>query len=267
MAVNIFIYELKSTIKSIVTWTFSMVLLALVFLGVYPVFMESADDVKKLLAAFPPGVLKAFGFDISAIFSPVGFYSLFFTYIVLCGSIQAMILGISSVAKEFVRKTADFLLTKPVSRISIITGKILAGLTALLITHTLTIGIIRFLFVYAGKESVDGKLYMALSATLFFVAMMFFTLGILSAVIFQRIKSAAAVSTGAVLGFFLLGMFGSVISDDAIRYFAPFKYYDPVRIISGSGYETVFVVINIIFVAAGIAASYIIYAKMDIRAA
>lgn len=262
---NIFLHELRSNLKSIVIWAFSLILLAVVFLGIYPAYADSGEEVKKLLAGFPPELLKALGFDLGLIFSPIGFYSIIFSYIVLCGSIQAMILGISLISKEFTRKTADFLLSKPASRVKIMTAKLLSGVVSLLATDMLVLGITWLLIKLLIAEPFSLSSYLMLSATLFYVEMMFFALGILVAVIVQRIKSVIGVSVGIVFGFFAAGMVSSVYNDDKIRLLAPFKYYDPLKIIGESTYESIFIIINVLFVAGSIIVSYVIYDKRDIH--
>ncbi|MGE5614384.1 MAG: ABC transporter permease subunit [Bacillota bacterium] len=263
---NIFIYELKSGIRSAASWTFSTILLSAVFLGVYPAFEESGETVRKLMAGFPPEFLKALGFDMDMIFTPMGYYGLILNYILLLGAIQAMMLGISVISKEFTRKTADFLMTKPVSRIRIMTFKLFSGLVLLLATDFAAIGAIRVIIGLASGASLDNKLFLMLSLVILFIALTFYAIGILAAVIFRRIKSVAGVSIGTVLGFFLLGMIGEVIDAEKTRYLIPFKYYDPVSIIANSAYDTKFAAINAAIVVMCLAAGFVLYSKMDIRA-
>jgi ABC-2 type transport system permease protein len=235
--------------------------------GIYPAYAEGSEEIRRLLSGYPPEILKAFGFDVQVIFTPIGFYSMIFTYIVLCGSIQAMITGISLISKEFNRKTADFLLTKPASRSKILSGKVLAGIVSLFITDTIVTGAVWLIIKLSVSEPIDFGSYMTLSATLFYIGMMFFALGVITAVIVQRIKSVIGVSIGTVFGFFAVGMVGIAYDDDKIRYLVPFKYYDPIKIISSLRYERVFVAINILFVVFSIAAGYFIYVKRDIHSA
>jgi ABC-2 type transport system permease protein len=263
---NIFMYELKSGIRSAILWTFFLILLSAVFLAVYPAFEESGEAVKKLVAGFPPEIMKALGFDVDVIFTPMGYYSLILNYIIILSSIQAMMLGMSIISKEFVRKTADFLMTKPVSRIRIMTFKLLSGLVLLLATDIAAIGAIRVIIGMASGALMDNSLYLMLSLVILFIALTFYVIGILAAVIFRRIKSVAGVSSGTVLGFFLLGMIGEVIDADKTRYLVPFKYYDPISIIANSAYDTKFVAINAAIVMACLAAGFVLYSKKDIRA-
>lgn len=264
---TIFYHEMKASMRSTVSWIVSLIGVVVFFLMAYPAFAVSAEDVRKIFAGFPPELLKAMNISVDNLLSVLGFYAFIYTYIVLCGSIQAMILGASLMAKEFNRKTADFLFTKPVRRISIITQKISAGILLLVITDALVIMASYLTALAVSTGPVDTKAFFMISFSLFFVEMMFYSLGILIAVIKQRLKPVLGVSMGTVFGFFVLGMLGAILDDKKIRYIVPFQYYDPLRIIREPVYETQFAAINILFVAIALIASYSLYIKRDIHSA
>ena len=264
---NIFLHELKSNLKSAVIWALSMLLLALIFILIYPSFAQGEVEMKNLLAGYPPQVLKAFGFDLNILFSPLGFYSLVFQYIVLCGSIQAMILGCLLISKEFTRKTADFLMTKPVSRMAVISAKISAGISSLIISFGLVVGLTWVLLIFLISQSIAFENYMKISITFFLIEMMFFAIGVFVAVTVRKVKSVTGISIGIVVGFFVLGLLVSSGIDVDLRYLVPFKYYDYIKILGGNGFELNFVIINILFVLITISVSYVIYIKSDIHAA
>ncbi|MDD4296421.1 MAG: ABC transporter permease subunit [Ruminiclostridium sp.] len=264
---NIFLHEFKSNFKSAMIWALSMLLLALIFILIYPGFAQGKAEMKNLFAGYPPQILKAFGFDLSIIFSPLGFYSLVFQYIVLCGSIQAMVLGCSLISKEFTKKTADFLMTKPVSRVSVISAKTSAGLSSLIITYVLVVGLTWVLLISLISQPIDFGAYMKISITFFLIEMMFFAIGVFVAVTVRKVKSVTGISIGIVVGFFVLGLLVSSGIDVDLRYLVPFKYYDYIKILGGNGFELNFVIINILFVLITISVSYVIYIKSDIHAA
>jgi ABC-2 type transport system permease protein len=240
--------------------------LVVFFMSVFPAFTKDADQFRELLASYPQEVLVAFGISLEGITSLMGFYSYVFTYIVLCGSIYAMNLGTSVLSKESREKTADFLLTKPVTRQQIVTSKLLAIITSLIITNVVYLLAAYGTLTVISDQSFKNEVFFLLSITAFFVELMFMALGILVSVIAPKIKSVLPVSLGTVFGFFILSMFGSVIGEEAVRYLTPFKYYDPAYIIEHASYEAAFIIIEIIFIVVSVAASYVIYSKKDIHA-
>jgi ABC-2 type transport system permease protein len=134
---NIYLYELKAHRKTAIIWACSLAALSILFLSMYGSLAEDAADFKKLLENYPAAIREILGINLDYITSLVGFYSMIFSFIIICGTIQAMNLGISILSKEAREQTADFLLVKPVSRAFIITAKLLAALTTLLITDIL----------------------------------------------------------------------------------------------------------------------------------
>ena len=263
---NMFLHELKAYRKSTIIWTCSLIALIVLFMSIYPAFSKEVDAFKKLMEGFPEPVRKAFGLSVDSMSSIIGFYSYTFLYITLCGAIQAMNLGTSIVSKEVREKTADFLLTKPVTRSQIMTSKLLAALTSLVITNVAYLTASSIMASIVKTEDYSYKIFFMISITLFFIQLIFLVLGVVVSVLAHKIKSVLPISLGTVFGFFIAGMLASTIGDEAVRYITPFKYFDTNYIIRNSGYETSFVIVEIVFVIVAITASYIVYCKKDIHA-
>ncbi|MBC8062759.1 MAG: ABC transporter permease subunit [Clostridiaceae bacterium] len=263
---NIYLHELKAYRKSTIIWTCSLVLIVILFMSMFSSISQNATDFEKTLQGIPEAAQKAIGLSLDTFFSLLGFYSYLFLYVLLCGAIQAMNLGTSIISKEVREKTADFLLTKPVTRNQIMTAKLLAVLTSLVITNVVYF-IASLIMVNSVKtQSFSLKIFFMISITLFFVQLMFMTIGIIISVVSPKIKSVLPISLGVVFGFFMLGMLSSNIGDTASRFLIPFKYYDYAYIIKNSSYEISFIIVEIIFILVTILASYMIYDKKDIHA-
>ena len=86
------------------------------------------------MVQFPPELRAAFGLDALDMATVLGFYGFVFLFVQLCLAIQAGNYGFGLVSIEESELTADFLLSKPVSRAQILTSKLLAALTSLLVT-------------------------------------------------------------------------------------------------------------------------------------
>ena len=105
-----------------------------------------------------------------------------------------------------------------------------------------------------------------ISATLFFIQLIFLALGVIISVMVPKIKSVLPVSLGTVFTFFFISMFGAAIGDNNLRYITPFKYFDSAYIIKNAAYETSFIILEVVIIIIAIVASYIIYNKKDIDA-
>jgi ABC-2 type transport system permease protein len=264
---NIFLHELRSYRKSTIIWIASLSLLTIVFLLMYPAFTNDVAASKKILANLPLAVRQGLGISLNNFFTIYGFYAYLYVYVVLAGAIQAMNLGVSVISKEESGKTADFLLTKPVSRAAVITSKLLAVFSLLAITSTVYISISFVAARIISKSALDAKVFLLLSLTLLLVQVAFLALGVLFSVIIPKVKSVITVSMPTVFIFFIIGALGAIIGNQNVRYITPFKFYDSNYIINNGSYEVKYMIIEAVFVAMAIAVSYVIFIKKDIRAA
>jgi len=265
MSMNIFRYELKAYRKSAIIWACAMTLLAVVYIFLFKGLGSDIENFQAFLNNLPEVIKKGFNILVDSISTLEGFYSFVFSFVLLCGAIQAMNLGTDIVSKEVRAKTADFLLTKPVSRINILTSKLLAALSALVITNSIYLGL-TVLTAVAVVEAFNLKIFFLISLTMFFVQLIFLALGFLISVMAGKIESVISVSLSTVFGFYILGSLGSFMGEARIRYFSPFRYFDAAYIIKHAAYETSFVVIGIVFIIAALAGSCLIYLKKDIQA-
>ncbi|MCM3567100.1 ABC transporter permease subunit [Neobacillus mesonae] len=262
---NIFLHELKVYRKSTIVWTLSLAAVLVLFMSMFPGLTKDAADFQKLLQGYPEPVRKAFGISLESITSLLGFYSYVFSYIVLCGCIQAMNLGVSILSKEAREKTADFLLTKPVTRSQVVSAKLLAAISSLIMTNIIFLAAAAMTTLSVSQKPFDMGTFLMISLSAFLVECMFLALGVLVAAV-MSIKSVLPISLGTVFAFYILNMLGSVIGEKAVRYLTPFKYYDTAYIIRHASYEPRFIFIEALFIVIAVSASYIIYSKKDIHA-
>jgi len=264
---NMFLYEMKSLRKSMITWTLSMLGLAALYLSIYPSMVKDAEDFKELLGSYPAAIRAMLGINLDYIASLLGFYSMIFSFIILCGAIQAMNLGVSILSKESRERTADFLLVKPVSRTAIVSAKLLAAVTTVVITNIIFISLTTLMANLATTENFDIKLFFMINLTMFFVQIIFIAIGMVVSVFFKKIKNVLPISLGFVFGFYMIGaLLVSDTSDKIERILSPFKYFDITYIIQNGKYEPLYLMIGAAIIVVSVAVSYIIYNKRDIHA-
>lgn len=263
---NIYLHELKAMRKSTIIWVLSMIALAALYLSIFPSFAKDAEDVKSLLGAYPAPVREALGISIDNITSMLGFYSMVFSFISLCGAIQAMNMGLSILSKESRERTADFLLVKPVSRTAIVTSKLLSALTMLVITNVVYYGAVSLLASAARTEAYDLKAFFLINLSMLLLQLILLSIGLVISVFFSKLKAVLPISLGVVFGFFIVGALIATENSETARYLSPFKYFDLPYIISHRSYEASFLGAGALIVVAAILTSYIIYTKKDIHA-
>jgi len=153
MIFTIYKMEMHRNLKSFIIW--STALCGMLFLGMlfYPAI--NADGLLSQMDALfenpmMKGVLAAFGADVSALGSLMGFYVTYNSiYNVLLGCIFASILAGNLLAKEEADKTAEFLFTRPVSRNYIFLGK-----TAVLFSYITLLSLLFFIVSCLSLEAV-----------------------------------------------------------------------------------------------------------------
>lgn len=263
---NIFLHEIRAYRKSTIIWTVSLITLVLFFMSLFPSFSKDAEQVNELLKTLPEALRKAVGIEIGSFTSILGFYSYIFMYIALCGAIQAMMVGASILSKEVRERTVDFLLTKPVSRTTIIVSKLSAAFVSIAITSLSFILCAYFIASYVKTENFNEQAFFLLSLTLFFVQVMFLAIGVIASMLLPKLKSVLSLSLGVVFAFFFIGMFGSTVGEASVRYITPFKYFDSMYIIKNGQYEWTYLIVGFLWIAVALVASFFIYTKRDMNA-
>ncbi|MDD7793335.1 ABC transporter permease subunit [Clostridium sp. 'White wine YQ'] len=264
---NIFLHELKTLRKTTAIWIIVLVSLLALYLSIYPGMANDAEDFKKLLEGYPASVRAMLGINLDTITSILGFYSMIFSFIVVFGAIQAMNLGVSILSRESRERTADFLLVKPVSRTSIVTAKLLAAFTVIIITNIIFLAVSFIMANMVKTADFDVKTFFLINLTLFFIQVIFLAIGMVSSVFFNKLKNILPLSLGVVFGLYMLGTLIATGKDvDIARYFSPFKYFDIPYIIKNISYESSYMITGIAIVIVSIIVSYIVYNKKDIHA-
>ncbi|MBE4910663.1 ABC transporter permease subunit [Bacillus luteolus] len=262
---NMYLHELRVYRKSTIIWTLAQMSLVVLFLAIFPSFASDAQAFKEMLEGFPEELRKAIGLSVDSIATVIGFYSYIFLYLKLCGAIQAMNLGTSLVSKETSEKTADFLLTKPVTRYQILSAKLLAAFTSLIVTNVFFIGTTIMMAIFVSEKEFNVTVLFLIAVSLFLMQLIFLSIGVIVSVVFPKIKSVISVSLGTVFGFFMVAMVSSAMDDTALRYITPFNYFNTSYIIENASYEGSFLLVGGLIIVAAISASFYIYHKRDVH--
>ncbi|MGB4588253.1 MAG: ABC transporter permease subunit [Clostridiaceae bacterium] len=263
---NIIVQELKNNRRFMMVWTSSLAAILIVFMLIYPAMLDQASAYKEILAGVPKEVLEALSINIDLLLSYNGFYGYIYIYLMIALGVMGMILGLGMFSKEITGKTADFLLTKPLTRTTIITNKILAGMWIILMTNIILIltGIILKLILSDNGEGVKGMILISLSG--FFTQMIFFSLGILIGILKKRIRFISSFAMSVVFGFFILSMVSQIMDEKALYYLTPFRYFDSNTLILKGAYESKYLALSFILILVFLGLSYVVFKKKDIHA-
>lgn len=263
---NIFLHELKANTRSIITWSVTLIAILFALMAFFPNFAEQAEAMNQLLANFPPEVLRVFGMDGLDFTQPLGFFGMIFLFCQICIAIQAANYGVSLISIEERDLTADFLLAKPVSRIRILTTKLLAALVSLLITNAVgCIASLGALSLFWKEQPGDTRTVFLLLSTLLFLQLFFLTVGLAVSLLLKKVRSVTPISLGLVFGFYALNAFKGTMENDPIRFFSPFSHFEATSIIRDGAIDVTLMLISVAVIIIAAAASYTMYQRRNIH--
>ena len=150
---NIFKFEFKRNLKSLIYWSIGASAIILVFMGLFPSMkdMGMQELVGSKLDALPPAVLEIFNFSSVTDFSKINDYMGYtFQYIAMAFGIYGVTLGVNSIIQEESEGTIEFLYSKPVSRSKILWSKILS-IAVTFFAFSIIVGLVTVLISLAVK--------------------------------------------------------------------------------------------------------------------
>ena len=264
---NIYWNELKSHRKSLLYWSIGIFLMVASGMAKYAAYSSSSQSINDLVADLPKSLKAVLGFNTLDLSKISGYYGMFYIYLLLMATIHAAMLGATIIAKEEREKTAEFLFAKPVSRNTIITAKLLAAFTNIVIFNLVSfISLIILMGKYnKAGEAVNGDIALTMVA-MFILQILFMVIGSALAAVKKKPRSAASLATGVLLLTYMLSI--AIDLNDRIerlKYFTPFKYIEAKNIMFGGGIEPIFVVISVILIAALSVVTYVFYQRRDLN--
>jgi ABC-2 type transport system permease protein len=267
MSATIYLHEFRTRLKSVLVWSLSITALIWFFFSIFPSFADQAAVINQMLAKFPPALLEAFGMGRTNLATVIGFYSFIFVFVQICLAIQACNYGFGLVSVEENELTADFLMSKPVSRAQILTSKLLAALTSLTVTNAV-VWVVTFvaIAIYHGKYTYDAGPLLLLLASIVIFQLFFMAVGLAISLLVRRVRSVTPYSLGLGFGMYVLSAFIGMFGTSALEYITPFKHFDPVYIAQNNRYDTPLLLLNVAISLIALGLSYWLYIRRDIHA-
>ena len=256
-------HELKQSWKSLVIWTAAIGAFIVTCLLIWPEMKSQMAGISSLFASMG-AFTAAFGMDTLDFGSLNGFYGIECGNILgIGGALFAALAGVNALAKEEKDGTAELLLTHPLSRAEIVTGKlaaVLLGITVLnAAVYLLAVGSMAVI-----GEAVPWKLVSLLHLAYFLlqIEIACVCFGI-SAFLW---KGGTGIGLGLAITLYFLNIIANLTDQaKALKYITPFGYAESSGIINTGGLEADKLLIGLALAAAGIGAAYWKYCRKDIR--
>ncbi len=260
---TLMIFEMKRCRMSLAVWATSISLLLLICLVIFP---DMKDQVNELNAAFSSmgGFTEAFGMDRLNFGDLMGFYGLECGNILgIGGAFFAAYIGVSSLACEEKDRTAEFLLTHPVSRFRIVFEKMLCIFWQILILNTASI-LTSAITIYAIGETLKAKEFLLLHAACFLLQAEIAAICSALSAVLRRSGVGAGLCLTAI--FYFLNIVANITEKaNWLKYITPFGYAEAADIIADAALNPIRITIGCAVTAVGIASAFIIYIRKDIH--
>ncbi len=261
---NIFIRELRANRKALIIWSVCMFLLVLSGMAKYTAY-SSGDQSAAIFNEMPYSVKALLGMGSFDVTTMSGYFGMLFLYIELTVAIHAALLGANIIAKEERDKTTEFLMIKPVSRKTIITSKLLAGLVNVAVVNVVTMASsVAMVSAYNKGPDITGEIILFMMS-MFIVQLIFLFLGAALASFTKNSKSSGSLTMGLLLLAFIISKITDLTDKlNALNILSPFKYFSYADLADGKGLNAVIVILSVLLITALAASSYIFYPKRDL---
>ena len=259
---TIVFHELKQNRVSFAVWTAAIGFLLAICVFMYPEMKGEMNGVTDMFSSMG-SFTEAFGMDRLDFGSFIGFYAVECGNILgLGGAFFAALIGISSLAKEEKERTAEFLLTHPVSRVKIITGKISAVLAQILLMNLLIFAVAVLSAVIIGEEIPWKELGLIHLANLLLQAELACVCFGISAFL---CRGGLGVGLGLAAVLYFLNIIAN-ISEKAefLKYITPFGYTEAADILTEGALDGTLILVGIVFSVLSLGIAYLKYCKKDI---
>jgi len=261
---NIFLRELRSNFKSLVIWSFIVVLFNLVGFSKFSAFYEN-PELLAILDSYPPAMIEAMGMNAFNLTTVTGFFGIMVLYYGLILAIAAAMWGSDIISKEERDRTVEFSLTLPVTRARVVSAKIAAVAVNCVVLLLVTWGV-TLVGAQAYQPDSQFNAFVAISMLSFLLLqMIFLALGIFLGCAMKRHKRAGSVAIAVLLSMYFTSILSGLNKDlDFLKYFTPFKYFDAVLMLNETRIEVVFVLLSLGLVVVLLAGAYLTYNKRDL---
>lgn len=256
-------HELRQGKNTFIIWTISIALLLMICIFLFPEIKGNMNAISDVFASMG-GFTDAFGMDKLNFGTLIGFYAIECGNVLgLGGAFFAALIGIVALAKEEKNKTAEFLLTHPISRIHIISEKLIAIMIQIIIMNVIILSLSLLSITLIGEE-IPWKelLLMHFAYFLLQVELASICFGISA---FLR-RGSIGIGLGLATMMYFLNLIANMTkSVEFLKYITPFSYCEGADIITNGKLDATLIAIGILFASIGIIVAYKKYHRKDIQ--
>ncbi|NMP38146.1 MAG: ABC transporter permease subunit [Clostridiales bacterium] len=256
-------HELRQGKKSFLIWTASIAFFIVICVFMFPEMKGEMDAVSDMFSSMG-SFTAAFGMDRLNFGTFIGFYAIECGNILgLGGAFFAALIAIGALAKEEKDHTAEFLLSHPVSRVRVISEKLAAVMIEIVLMNVI-VYLLTIASVAAIGEEIPWKEMGLLHLS--YLLMQIELAGICFGASAFLTRGSLGIGLGLATMMYFLNIIGN-ITDSAkfLKYITPFGYTEGADIVSEGKLDALLILLGMVYMAVGIALSYLRYIKKDIK--
>jgi len=231
MNIEVFLRILKDKRFSLIAYCLGAVAVVEMYVGLFPAIKDQAQELNKMMEAFPKGFMEAFGFNGSeALFSRLEsymsteYFSFFWPIMVITMMVAFANLMIVS---EIERGTIEMSLAQPISRLRLFFTRYIAGVAYFSLFNFVSI----FTMILSAKLhniSYQVENYYTIFGISFLFGVTIFSMACFFSAVFSEKGRAMAVSAAILLGMYVINIIASLKDSlENLKYFSIFHYFNP----------------------------------------
>ena len=259
---TLFKHELRRGRTALIVWTAAIAFLFAICIFIFPDMKSQTEGLNEVFASMG-GFTAAFGMDQVNFGTLTGFYAIECSNILgLGGAFFAALCAVGALSKEEMEKTAEFLLTHPISRSRIVTDKLLAVLAQIVLLNAAVYALSVGSIVCIG-ETVPWKAVSLLH--LAYLILQQELAGICFGMSAWLRRSGLGVGLGLAAVMYFLNIIANLSElAEFLRYITPFAYADGADIVTNCSLDAGLVALGMAYGIIGVGLAYWQYCRKDI---
>lgn len=226
---NLFFKEMKRNAFSLMVWMTIITLFISGTMALYSTFLENQSKILGMMSIIPKEALQFKGIsNFDDMLSVLGFYSVNnVIYMMVLGSIFAIVLSSNILLKEEYNKTAEYLLTRPLTRSEIFFSKLAVIFINIFLLNFVT-ALAGFICMELVKnEPFSIRAFLILSLYTLLLNFLFGAIGLFMSTLVKRAKPITTFSIGLVLIFYFIYTLSKITAGASnIGYLSPYRFAD-----------------------------------------
>lgn len=256
-------HELRQSKISFWIWTAAIGFLLAICIFLFPEMKAQMDGISDMFASMG-SFTAAFGMDKLNFGTLIGFYAVECGNILgLGGAFYAALRAVNILSKEEKDRTAEFLLTHPVSRTRVMTEKLIAVLVQITAMNLMIYGLSIVSMAVIGEDIPWRELNLLHLA---YYILQLELAGICFGVSAFMRKGSAGVGLGFAAIMYFLNLLANIAeAAEFLKYITPFGYCEGSDLAARGSLDGTMTAIGVSMAIAGIVAAYLKYTGKDIR--